>query len=200
MLVEVKVPMLSESVAEATLISWHKKTGDYVNRSENLIDVETDKVVLELPAPSAGVLTKILKKDGATVASGEVIAMIETEATDKPASTAEKQTETPAAKSIETISAEGDEQAVPLLMPAAHKLAEANNLKALEISTIKGTGLGGRVTKEDVQAYMENKSSAAVQTETKSDITVTLATPVPGTRAERRVAMSRLRQRVAERL
>ena len=200
MLVEVKVPMLSESVAEATLISWHKKTGDYVNRSENLIDVETDKVVLELPAPSAGVLTKILKKDGATVASGEVIAMIETEATDKPASTAEKQTETPAIKSIETISAKGDEQAVPLLMPAAHKLAEENNLKAAEISAIKGTGLGGRVTKEDVQTYMESKSGAAAQTETKSGATVTPASPVPGTRAERRVAMSRLRQRVAERL
>jgi 2-oxoglutarate dehydrogenase E2 component (dihydrolipoamide succinyltransferase) len=84
MLVEVKVPALSESVAEATLISWHKKAGDYVNRSENLIDIETDKVVLELPAPSAGVLAKVLKGDGATVASGEVIAMIETEATVQP--------------------------------------------------------------------------------------------------------------------
>ena len=200
MLVEVKVPMLSESVAEATLISWHKKAGDYVNRSENLIDVETDKVVLELPAPSAGVLTKILKKDGATVASGEVIAMIETEATDKLTPATEKQTEIPVVKSTETISAKGDDQMAPLLMPAAHKLAEANNLKAVEISAIKGTGLGGRVTKEDVQAYMESKSSAAAQTETKSDTTVTPATPVPGARAERRVAMSRLRQRVAERL
>ena len=206
MLVEVKVPMLSESVAEATLISWHKKTGDYVNRSENLIDVETDKVVLELPAPSAGVLTKILKKDGATVASGEVIAMIETEATDqqdnqpKLAPATEKQTEIPAVKTTETISAKGDEQMASLLMPAAHKLAEANNLKAAEISAIKGTGLGGRVTKEDVQTYMESKSGAAAQTEKKSDATVTPVTPAPGARAERRVAMSRLRQRVAERL
>ena len=91
MLVEVKVPMLSESVAEATLISWHKKAGDYVSRSENLVDIETDKVVLELPAPSAGVLTKILKKDGATVASGEIIAMIETEAIDKSVPAAGKQ-------------------------------------------------------------------------------------------------------------
>ncbi len=208
MLVEVKVPMLSESVAEATLISWHKKTGDYVNRSENLIDVETDKVVLELPAPSAGVLTKILKKDGATVVSGEVVAMIETEATDqpdnqpKPAPAAEKQTEIPAVKSTETISAKGDEQVAQLLMPAAHKLAEENNLKAAEISAIKGTGLGGRVTKEDVQAYMEGKSSAIAQAETKSDATVTpaMAAAAPGARTERRVAMSRLRQRIAERL
>ncbi len=189
MLVEVKVPMLSESVAEATLISWHKNAGDYVNRSENLIDVETDKVVLELPAPSAGVLTKILKKDGATVASGEVIAMIETEATDKPdnqpkpAPAAEKQTETPAIKSIETISAKGDEQVAPLLMPAAHKLAEANNLKAGEISAIKGTGLGGRVTKEDVQAYMESKPSPAADAETKFGSVSTPTPPVPGAAA-----------------
>ncbi|MEK7771845.1 MAG: biotin/lipoyl-containing protein, partial [Pseudomonadota bacterium] len=84
MRVEVKVPMLSESVAEATLVSWHKRTGEYVNRSENLIDIETDKVVLELPAPSTGVLTQVFKKDGATVVSGEGIATIETEATAKP--------------------------------------------------------------------------------------------------------------------
>lgn len=206
MLVEVKVPMLSESVAEATLISWHKKTGDYVNRSENLIDIETDKVVLELPAPSAGVLTKILKKDGATVASGEVIAMIETEATDKlgnqsePVSAAEKQTETPAVKSTEAVSAKGDGQAIPMLMPAARRLAEENNLKAVETTAIKGTGLGGRITKEDVQAYMASKSSAAPQIETKSGATVTPVTPIPGGRTERRVTMSRLRQRIAERL
>jgi 2-oxoglutarate dehydrogenase E2 component (dihydrolipoamide succinyltransferase) len=187
--------MLSESVAEATLISWHKKAGDYVNRSENLIDIETDKVVLELPSPSAGVLTKILKKDGATVASGEIIATIDTEAADKPG-----KTEAPVVKSAETVSAKGDERAIPMLMPAARKLAEENNLKAVETSVIKGTGLGGRVTKEDVQTYMASKSSAAAQTETKSGATVTPITPAPGARAERRVAMSRLRQRVAERL
>ncbi|NCX90019.1 MAG: biotin/lipoyl-binding protein, partial [Betaproteobacteria bacterium] len=79
-LIEVKVPQLSESVAEATLLSWHKKPGDAVSRDENLIDIETDKVVLELPAPDAGVLSKILKHDGDIVAAGEVIAMIDTEA------------------------------------------------------------------------------------------------------------------------
>ncbi len=192
MLVEVKVPMLSESVAEATLISWHKKAGDYVNRSENLIDIETDKVVLELPAPSAGVLTKILKKDGATVASGEIIATIDTEAADKP-----DKTEAPVVKSAETVSAKADEQAIPMLMPAARKLAKENNLEAVEINAIKGTGLGGRVTKEDVQAYMESKSSATAQAETKSG---SASTPTTGARTERRVAMSRLRQRIAERL
>ena len=198
MLVEVKVPALSESVAEATLISWHKKAGDYVNRSENLIDIETDKVVLELPAPSAGVLAKVLKGDGATVASGEVIAMIETEATVqpenevKPAPAASQQAQASAAMNAEAV-----DTAIPMLMPAARKLAEENNLKATETSAIKGTGLGGRVTKEDVQAYMARKSGAAAKVETES---TTTGKPATGTRTERRVAMSRLRQRIAERL
>ncbi|MBK7492882.1 MAG: 2-oxoglutarate dehydrogenase complex dihydrolipoyllysine-residue succinyltransferase [Nitrosomonas sp.] len=203
MLVEVKVPALSESVAEATLISWHKKAGDYVNRSENLIDIETDKVVLELPAPTAGVLVKVLKGDGATVASGEVIAMIETEATVqpenevKPAPAASKQAQAPVAVSAEKVSIEAVDTAIPMLMPAARKLAEENNLKATETSAIKGTGLGGRITKEDVQAYMTSKSGAAAKVETES---TTTGKPATGTRTERRVAMSRLRQRIAERL
>ena len=203
MLVEVKVPALSESVAEATLISWHKKAGDYVNRSENLIDIETDKVVLELPAPTAGVLAKVLKVDGATVASGEVIAMIETEATVqpenevKPAPAASKQAQAPVAVSAEKVSIEAVDTAIPMLMPAARKLAEENNLKATETSAIKGTGLGGRITKEDVQAYMTSKSGAAAKVETES---TTTGKPATGTRTERRVAMSRLRQRIAERL
>ncbi|MBX9916095.1 MAG: 2-oxoglutarate dehydrogenase complex dihydrolipoyllysine-residue succinyltransferase [Nitrosomonas sp.] len=198
MLVEVKVPALSESVAEATLISWHKKAGDYVNRSENLIDIETDKVVLELPAPSAGVLAKVLKGDGATVASGEVIAMIETEAIVqpenevKPAPAASQQAQASAAMNAEAV-----DTAIPMLMPAARKLAEENNLKATETSAIKGTGLGGRITKEDVQAYMANKSGAAGKVETES---TTTGKPATGARTERRVAMSRLRQRIAERL
>ncbi|MEK6685779.1 MAG: biotin/lipoyl-containing protein, partial [Pseudomonadota bacterium] len=193
MLVEVKVPMLSESVAEATLVSWHKRTGEYVNRSENLIDIETDKVVLELPAPSAGVLTQVFKKDGATVVSGEVIATIETEATAKPdnpsepVSTVDKQTEIPVARSAGKAGAEAIDQAIPILMPAARKLAEENNLKAIETSVIKGTGLGGRITKEDVQAYMASKSGEA-------------GTSAAGARSDRRVTMSRLRQRIAERL
>ena len=203
MLVEVKVPMLSESVAEATLVTWHKKTGEYVERSENLIDIETDKVVLELPAPSAGVLTKILKKDGATVVSGEVIATIETEATarpdnqSEPASSADKQAGAPVVKSVEKDTAEKIDKDIPMLMPAARKLVEENNLKTTETSAIKGSGLGGRVTKEDVQVYMESKSGTASEIETKPDSTDT--SPM-GARLDRRVAMSRLRQRIAERL
>ena len=203
MLVEVKVPMLSESVAEATLVTWHKKTGEYVERSENLIDIETDKVVLELPAPSAGVLTKILKKDGATVASGEVIATIETEATarpdnqSEPASSADKQAGAPVVKGVEKDTAEKIDKDIPMLMPAARKLVEENNLKTTETSAITGSGLGGRVTKEDVQVYMESKSGTASEIETKPDSTDT--SPM-GARLDRRVAMSRLRQRIAERL
>ena len=192
MLVEVKVPVLSESVAEATLVSWHKKAGEYVNRSENLVDVETDKVVLELPSPNAGVLAKILKNDGATVVSGEVVAMIETEAVMQP----DKQ---PVPVSEETAVKSGTVQEIPMLMPAARKLAEENNLKATEAVAIKGTGLGGRVTKEDVQAYMASKSSAATTTVQPQSAAAVSATP-SGARSERRIAMSRLRQRVAERL
>ncbi len=205
MLVEVKVPVLSESVADATLISWHKKPGDHVNRSENLIDIETDKVVLELPSPKAGVLTKILKNDGAIVTSGEVIAMIETEAAasestesdDQSTAAAEKEAAVATEKSAKNSDAEDTHQAVPVLMPAARKLAEENNLKAAETSAIKGTGLGGRVTKEDVQTYIEHRSSATSEIESKPEPTVTSAA---GARTERRVVMSRLRQRIAERL
>ena len=196
MRVEVKVPMLSESVAEATLLSWHKKAGEYVNRSENLIDIETDKVVLELPAPNAGVLTQILKKDGAIVVSGEVIALIETEAAASIAPV-DKRVETPTVKQGEKADAEAANRAIPMLMPAARKLAEENNLKARETAAIKGTGRGGRITREDVQTYVGSKSSATLKDETAvSPANV----PATGERLERRVAMSRLRQRIAERL
>ena len=204
MLVEVKVPVLSESVAEATLVAWHKKAGEQVNRSENLIDIETDKVVLELPAPSAGKLTKILKQDGATVVSGEVIAMIDTEATasseegtQAAAVTAGKPSQASAAQNVEKASVTETDTAIPMLMPAARKLAEENNLKAVETSAIKGTGLGGRITKQDVQAYMRSRSEAVPTAEIKPSAVNTAA---PGARQERRVAMSRLRQRIAERL
>ena len=196
MRVEVKVPMLSESVAEATLLSWHKKAGEYVNRSENLIDIETDKVVLELPAPNAGVLTQILKKDGATVVSGEVIALIETEATASIAPV-DKKAETPTVKQAEKADAEAADRAIPMLMPAARKLVEENNLKARETAAIKGTGRGGRITREDVQTYVGSKSSATLSDESAIS---PASVPATGERLERRVAMSRLRQRIAERL
>ena len=203
MRVEVKVPMLSESVAEATLVSWHKKTGDSVQRSENLVDIETDKVVLELPAPNAGVLAEILKKDGATVVSGEVIATIEISASTQPDDQVEKPsaTDKPAEepKSTVTAKAEADDAAIPMLMPAARRLVEENNLKAVETSAIKGTGLGGRITKEDVQTYVANKPSA-IATSPAHEAAARSDSAPKGTRLDRRIAMSRLRQRIAERL
>ncbi len=181
MLVEVKVPVLSESVAEATLLSWHKKQGEYVERNENLIDIETDKVVLELPAPVAGILAKIIKGDGATVVSSEIIATIDTEAT--ATTTAAVTITSPVTESAAAVAV------TPAMMPAARKMAAEENLKAEAIS---GTGRGGRITKEDVAAHAGTKSPSA---------TVATAVAMPGgDRSEQRVAMSRLRMRIAERL
>ena len=174
MLVEVKVPVLSESVAQATLLSWHKKQGEYVERNESLIDIETDKVVLELPAPMAGILVKIIKGDGAIVVSGEVIATIDT------AATVTEIQSLPVTKSATASSI------AQTMMPAAKKMVTEENLKADEI---KGTGRGGRITKEDVKGVI-----------TKPATGPTVAAK-PGTdRPEQRVPMSRLRMRVAERL
>lgn len=174
MLVEVKVPVLSESVAQATLLSWHKKQGEYVERNESLIDIETDKVVLELPAPMAGILVKVIKGDGAIVVSGEVIATIDTSAT-----VTEIQS-LPVTKSATASSM------AQTMMPAAKKMATEENLKADEI---KGTGRGGRITKEDVTGVI-----------TKPAIESTVATKLGTDRPEQRVPMSRLRMRIAERL
>jgi 2-oxoglutarate dehydrogenase E2 component (dihydrolipoamide succinyltransferase) len=174
MLVDVKVPVLSESVAQATLLSWHKKQGEYVERNESLIDIETDKVVLELPAPMAGILVKVIKGDGAIVVSGEVIATIDTSAT-----VTEIQS-LPVTKSATASSM------AQTMMPAAKKMATEENLKADEI---KGTGRGGRITKEDVTGVI-----------TKPAIESTVATKLGTDRPEQRVPMSRLRMRIAERL
>ena len=225
MLIEVKVPVLSESVAEATLVSWHKKQGDSVKRDENLIDVETDKVVLELPAPQSGVLKEIIKSDGATVTSGEVIATIDTEATGT-AESAEAEKKSPesakeeaAAKKTGTgeMASDAAQEAdvtIPMLMPAARKLAEENHLKASETESIKGTGRGGRITREDVQDYLERRTKenrperASAQEEKSGEKTAVAANgaAAPGAaetgggRIDRRVTMSRLRMRIAERL
>jgi 2-oxoglutarate dehydrogenase E2 component (dihydrolipoamide succinyltransferase) len=149
MLVEVKVPQLSESVAEATLVSWHKKVGEYVKRDENLVDIETDKVVLETPAPDAGVLVKVIKGDGATVASKEIIATIDTEG--KAAAVAETAAPTAAPAAAPAAARAGG------VMPAAQKIAADNNIDAAALS---GSGRGGRVTKGDVIGAMQGGSPA----------------------------------------
>ncbi|MFL6633043.1 MAG: 2-oxoglutarate dehydrogenase complex dihydrolipoyllysine-residue succinyltransferase [Massilia sp.] len=202
--IEVKVPQLSESVAEATLLSWHKKVGEAVSRDENLIDIETDKVVLELPAPAAGVIVQIIKNDGSTVVSGEVIAIIDTEAsagvsplqvTTAPAAAAEAAA--PAAAAAATGS-KGD-----VAMPAAAKILADNNLTAADAT---GTGRDGRVTKGDALAAVANKPAVAapapLQQAAPKAALPQVAAPVAnlGDRPEERVPMSRLRARIAERL
>src|SRR6478609_6905555 len=138
-ILEVKVPQLSESVAEATMLQWHKKVGEAVARDENLIDIETDKVVLELPAPDAGVIVEIIKGDGGTVVSGEVIAKIDTEAKASvaaPAAAASAPTQAAAPAPAPASSAAG------VAMPAAAKMLADNNMST---SQVAGTGKDGRV-------------------------------------------------------
>ena len=197
MRIEVKVPQLPESVAEATLVSWHRKAGDAVRRDENLIDVETDKVVLELPAPGDGTLVEVLQGDGATVKSNDVIAIIDTEA--KGAAVADAAKAAPA--SAPSPAAAKPSPGAPA-MPAARKaLAEAG----MSASEVAGSGRGGRVTKGDVAAAVEAKA-AAKPAETRVAAKPAPAAPAValsgalGSRPEQRVPMSRLRQRVAERL
>ncbi|HEV2432257.1 MAG TPA: 2-oxoglutarate dehydrogenase complex dihydrolipoyllysine-residue succinyltransferase [Burkholderiales bacterium] len=188
MIVEVKVPQLSESVAEATLLDWHKKEGERVSRDENLIDIETDKVVLELPAPADGVLVKIMKKARESVGSGDVIAQIDTEG--KAAAAAPPSAEKKPA-------ANEKPKAAPAVMPAAQKIAAE---KGIDTSKIQGTGRDGRVLKVDVLSQPE-KIPAPVQRAPLQQPTppVDVEQLITG-RPEQRVPMSRLRQRVAERL
>ena len=182
MIVEVKVPVLSKSVSEGTLMSWHKKVGEYVERDEILIDVETDKVVLEVPSPQAGVLVEIIAQDGETVVAEQLLAKIDTEAKAEASAPAgeTKPAEAPAAP-------EASNAQAGVAMPAAAKLAAE---KGVDIAGVQGSGRDGRVLKEDVQNASAAPKAAAAP-----------AAPVPaGSRPEQRVPMSRLRARVAERL
>ena len=205
MIVEVKVPQLSESVAEATLLEWHKNEGDPVSRDENLIDIETDKVVMELPAPVDGVLTKILKSTGGAVMAGEVIATIDTEARPSAAPSSPAAVAKPAAAPV---AAPAPAKAAPPVMPAAQKLAAEQGIDA---SRIQGSGRDGRVTKADVMAHVGKPASYAAAPAEAMPAALTRpalaqpATPVNverllGNRPEQRVPMSRLRARIAERL
>ncbi|WP_442769691.1 2-oxoglutarate dehydrogenase complex dihydrolipoyllysine-residue succinyltransferase [Zoogloea ramigera] len=179
MLIEVKVPQLSESVSEATLVTWHKKEGDAVSRDENLIDIETDKVVLETPAPADGVLVKLVKNGGDSVTSGEVIATIDTEA--KAATAA------PAAAAAPPPAAAAPAAAVSAASPSARKILDEKGMAA---SDVAGSGRGGRVTKEDAVAAQPKAAAVAAP-----------VVPVAsGDRPEQRVPMTRLRARIAERL
>ncbi|GHU10600.1 dihydrolipoyllysine-residue succinyltransferase component of 2-oxoglutarate dehydrogenase complex [Betaproteobacteria bacterium] len=188
MLIEVKVPQLSESVSEATLGAWHKKAGDAVARDENLIDIETDKVVLETPAPADGVLVEIVKPDGGTVVSGELIARIDTEA--KAAAGAGASASAPAAAAAPAAVASSTASAAGAPSPAARKILEEKGIAAANVS---GTGRGGRVTKEDAVA-------AQGQPAAKASAPAASLPAIVGERPEERVPMTRLRARIAERL
>tara|TARA_R110000868_G_scaffold410505_1_gene698722 strand:+ start:9868 stop:11043 length:1176 start_codon:yes stop_codon:yes gene_type:complete len=178
MSIEIKVPVLPESVADATIAAWHKQPGDAVSRDENIVDLETDKVVLEVPSPIDGVIEEIIIAEGETVTTGTLIAKIKEGAAVAPAAV---KTETVAS----TAAATADD-----VSPAVRRLVQEHGI---DISKVSGTGKGGRVTKEDVEAFMKGGSAPAP---------VAAAAPVvaAGLREEKRVPMTRMRQRIAERL
>ena len=204
-IIEVKVPQLSESVAEATLLQWKKKVGDAVAVDEILIDVETDKVVLEVPAPSAGVLVEIIAAGGATVMAEQLIARIDTTATASaagPISAAAPPAKPAAPAAVAAPSAPASASHAGVAMPSAAKLMADNNLAS---GTVAGTGKDGRVTKGDVLSAVAGgvQSTAAViptGVPTKTLPQVAAPTVDLGERPEQRVPMTRLRARVAERL
>ena len=202
-IVEVKVPQLSESVAEATMLQWKKKVGDVVAADEILIEIETDKVVLEVPAPSAGVLSEILIGDGATVLAEQLIARIDTDG--KVAAAAPAIVSAPAAAAAPAVAvaaAPASNSMAGVAMPAAAKLMVDNSLAA---GSVSGTGKDGRVTKGDVLSAVAGgvkPTAAVIPTGAPKTSLPQVATPATslGDRPEQRVPMSRLRARVAERL
>lgn len=182
MTIEIKVPDLPESVADATIATWHKKPGDLVARDEVLVDIETDKVVLEVPAPQAGVLGDILQAEGATVLSRQLIATI------KAAAVAGEETKEKPAEAVADDGAEG-------LSPSVRRLIGEHDI---DVAKLTGTGKGGRITKDDVEAYIKALSKPAAA----APVAAAPVAPVAALagRSEKRVPMTRLRKRIAERL
>lgn len=176
MAIEIKVPVLPESVADATIAAWHKQAGDSIKRDENLVDLETDKVVLEVPAPADGIIEEILVEEGATVTTDTVIARIKEGAVAQAATSAQ-----PAVIAAEQTSADD-------LSPAVRRLVQE---KQVDIRQVKGTGKAGRITKADVENHLKAAQKSAPET---------VAPVAVGERQEKRVPMTRLRQRIAERL
>ena len=201
MIIDVNVPQLSESVAEATLVAWHKKVGEAVSRDENLIDIETDKVILELPAPANGVLVEILKQNGETVIAGELIARLDTAseaAVATPASAVKKAPAAPASPATVAASAAAP-AAAGVAMPAARKILDEKGVAATDVA---GSGRGGRVTKQDALAA-QPKAAAAPSAAPSARPALAPAPAVAialADRPEQHVPMSRLRARIAERL
>jgi 2-oxoglutarate dehydrogenase E2 component (dihydrolipoamide succinyltransferase) len=211
MTIEVRVPQLPESVADATLVAWRKQIGDSVSRDENLVDLETDKVVLEVPAPTAGVIKELKAQNGATVTSGQVLAVIEEGAVAAKPSPAVPAT-SPAAGEVKkpspvvpaTSPAAGEVRRAAAaekgekLAPSVRRLVEEHRIDA---SGIAGSGRDGRITKGDVLSHLSTAETAP-SVAPKATAPAPAAAPIaaPGSRAERRVPMTRLRARIAERL
>ncbi|MBD3618906.1 MAG: 2-oxoglutarate dehydrogenase complex dihydrolipoyllysine-residue succinyltransferase [Chromatiales bacterium] len=190
---EIKIPPLPESVADATIVTWHKQPGERVEQDENLVDIETDKVVLEVPAPAAGVLKQIDQDEGATVTAGQVIGLLEARETGKPADAGEEKTAA---------------RAAPALSPAVRKLLHEHELDPAKID---GSGKDGRILKEDVLAHLEARQqekpapqpAARQETPPAADTPAAKPAAAPAAsdeRTEKRVPMTRLRKRIAERL
>ena len=203
MRIEVKVPQLPESVAEATLVNWHKKAGEAVKRDENLIDIETDKVVLELPAPGDGVLVEITRPDGSTVTSNDVIAVIDTDGKSDGVAGAKSAAAAVAAPAPAVAAAKPADSATAL--PAARKMMADQGVDA---ASVAGTGRGGRITKGDVVQAVTARAQPTAPAPQPAEPKPPAPKPAPavptnasrGARPEQRVPMSRLRARIAERL
>jgi 2-oxoglutarate dehydrogenase E2 component (dihydrolipoamide succinyltransferase) len=194
MSIEILVPQLPESVSDATLITWHKQVGDFVVKNESLVDLETDKVVLEVPAPESGVLTQILKEDGSVVSGGELLAVLDIQAQQRSASISQP------SEHIKATDFNGDD--IPL-SPSVRRLIHENTL---DPSIIKGTGKNGRLTKSDVLDHLNLQPSETEPTPKEGVVShvspslVQASTIASNLRPEQRVPMTRLRAKVAERL
>jgi 2-oxoglutarate dehydrogenase E2 component (dihydrolipoamide succinyltransferase) len=192
MTIEIKVPQLPESVTDATLVGWHKKTGEPVSRDENLVDLETDKVVLEVPAPAAGTLTRIVVEDGATVSAGDVLAILEEGEVETAATPAAERPKEPAQKPLQA------ELKGPVkTSPAVRRLLEEHDLDATMVS---GTGKDGRITKADVMSFLKQEDGGTVESASAAPDVDDEWTATGPERTEQRVPMTRLRARIAERL
>ena len=176
MSVEIKVPVLPESVSDATVSKWYKKVGDAVTRDENLVDLETDKVMLEVPAPNDGVIEKIVVEEGAIVTADEVLAIIKEGA----------------AAAVAAQPVVGAEAVAPVdevnLSPSVRRMVGETGM---DVTQVTGTGKGGRITKQDIQTQTQPQPQADVPAQAPS------STPVSAGRVEKRVPMSRLRARIA---
>ena len=181
--IEVKVPVLPESVADATVLSWHKQVGERVARDEHLVDLETDKVVLEVPAPAEGILTEILQKEGSTVTGQQLLARIHLHLAESGSSQPRQA----------TTAASPGESSEQEMSPTVRRLLAEHDLN---VHSITGTGKGGRIVKEDVEAFLKPEKPQGSVVPLKKE----LPPVVEGARVEKRVPMSRLRARIAERL